>query len=196
MNTLQDVGFNAKSSFTALEQLVYIYTIDAKRFGVRVWERGYPWSKSYNCALRFLFLHTRNKRITSNDEDYAAQYNGSYLAISLWHIMALMEFQTTSRKFDDRVYSVIGGAEFEETPIDVDEKISIRYDLVPKDPWNDVLVELERRSEAKNSRFMSKEEYMINSIFIHLKSFWTRPSKEDYKILTFVACNLVEILNK
>jgi hypothetical protein len=71
------------------------YGTGAAKYADRNWERGYPWSWSYDAIGRHLTSFWMG-------EDIDPETGSPHLAAVVFHAMALMEFNATHPEKDDR----------------------------------------------------------------------------------------------
>jgi hypothetical protein len=78
-----------------LAKLVEVYTIGAKRYAPRNWEKGTAFSRYYSALLRHLMLWWAGERDDPEDGQH-------HLASVAWYALALMEYEITHPEMDDR----------------------------------------------------------------------------------------------
>lgn len=84
-----------------LEEVAKVYGSGAAKYSERNWERGYEWSKSYASLQRHLnaFWDGESYDYGTDEEPGTGRH---HLANAIFHVMALMEFELTSKGLDDR----------------------------------------------------------------------------------------------
>ena len=86
-------------SFVGLEELAKVYTIGAKKYEDNNWRKGIKWSRIIAAMLRHLTSYIRG-------ETYDKESGLNHLAHVAWGCFALIEFNNTHKKFDDRFKDV------------------------------------------------------------------------------------------
>ena len=77
-----------------LEKLARVYTIGAKKYSPRNWEKGLSWGRVFAAMCRHTWAWWRGE---THDPD--GQHHLSSVA---WCAFALMEYETTHPELDDR----------------------------------------------------------------------------------------------
>jgi hypothetical protein len=80
-----------------LTKLAEHYGGGALKYQERNWEKGYPWSLSYDSLCRHLTAWWDGE-----DVDPDSEYGASHLTAVAWHAFALLEYIETHPEFDDR----------------------------------------------------------------------------------------------
>jgi hypothetical protein len=80
----------------ALEELARVYTIGAKKYDDRNWEKGLRWGRVYAAMERHAKAWWRGERLDPVDGQH-------HLASVAWCALALMEYERTHPELDDRV---------------------------------------------------------------------------------------------
>ncbi len=78
-----------------MAEVARVYTIGAKKYGDRNWERGLKWGRIYAAIQRHLNAYWRGER----DDQVDGQH---HLASVVWGALALMEYERTHPELDDR----------------------------------------------------------------------------------------------
>lgn len=78
-----------------LWEVAELYGAGAQKYDARNWEKGYPWSWSYQALLRHAMLFW-------NGEDTDPETRKHHMASVVFHAFALMEFGETHPELDDR----------------------------------------------------------------------------------------------
>lgn len=78
-----------------LEEVARVYTIGAKKYSDRNWEKGLKWSRVFGALLRHAFAWWRG-------EKYDLENGQHHLASVCWNALALMEYENTHSELDDR----------------------------------------------------------------------------------------------
>ena len=78
-----------------LERLAEVYTIGAKKYSDRNWEKGIAWSRLFAALLRHAFQWARGQQRDPIDGQH-------HLASVAWCALALMEYEVTHPELDDR----------------------------------------------------------------------------------------------
>ena len=79
----------------ALHVLVLVYSLGARKYGDRNWERGMKYSRPYAAAQRHLWAWWRG-------EDLDPETGLPHLAHAAWNVLALLQYQLKKRGEDDR----------------------------------------------------------------------------------------------
>lgn len=77
-----------------MEYVAEVFTLGAKTYADRNWEKGLKWSRVYGAALRHLFKWWRGERVDPDGQHH--------LASVVWCALALMEYEYTHPEMDDR----------------------------------------------------------------------------------------------
>jgi hypothetical protein len=82
---------------SALRALATHNGVGAKKYEDRNWERGYPWSLSFDALMRHLLAYW-------GGEDFDEETGSHHLTAVAWHAMALHQFSECEKyeRFDDR----------------------------------------------------------------------------------------------
>lgn len=94
-----------------LERLAEVYTIGAKKYDDRNWEKGFVWGRIFAAMMRHAWAWWRRRKKDPVDGQY-------HLSSVAWCAFALMEFEHTGRGHDDRPHSnatKMEGCEFVST---------------------------------------------------------------------------------
>jgi len=78
-----------------LEELARVYTIGATKYDDRNWEKGLKWGRVFAAMQRHGWKWWKGERLDKVDGQH-------HLASVAWCAFALMEYEKTRRKFDDR----------------------------------------------------------------------------------------------
>ena len=78
-----------------LELLAEVYTIGAKKYSDRNWEKGIQWGRIFAAMMRHAWAYWRGEKLDPVDGQH-------HLASVAWGAFALMEFETTHPELDDR----------------------------------------------------------------------------------------------
>lgn len=78
-----------------LKQVARAYGFGAKKYGLRNWERGYSWRRSYDALQRHLTDFW-------GGEETDPESGLPHLAHAVFHCLALMEWSQTHPEKDDR----------------------------------------------------------------------------------------------
>lgn len=78
-----------------LERVAELYDAGSKKYSDHNWRLGYPWSLSYDAALRHLLRW-------QDGEDYDPELGTHHLTSAVFHMFTLLEFEGTHPEFDDR----------------------------------------------------------------------------------------------
>ena len=79
-----------------LEKLAEVYTIGAKKYSERNWEKGFKYGRIFGAMMRHAWAWWRGERNDPADGQH-------HLASVAWCAFALIEFETTHSELDDRV---------------------------------------------------------------------------------------------
>ena len=90
----------------SLERLAEVYTIGAKKYGDRNWEKGLTWSRVFSAMMRHAWAWWRGETFDPVDGQH-------HLSSVAWCAFALMEYQHKKTGEDDRPGTVVA-------PIQVD----------------------------------------------------------------------------
>ena len=77
-----------------LDQIVEIYTLGAKKYAPRNWEKGLHWSRVFAAIMRHLWAWRRG-------EIMDAESGKHHLAHAAWGCFALLEYTTTHPELND-----------------------------------------------------------------------------------------------
>jgi len=78
-----------------LEKLAEVYTIGAKKYTDRNWEKGIQWGRIFAAMMRHAWKFWRGERYDEVDGQ-------EHLASVAWCAFALMEYERTHPELDDR----------------------------------------------------------------------------------------------
>lgn len=78
-----------------LEELAKLYTMGAKKYGERNWEKGIEWGRLFRAMISHAWKWWRG-------ETYDKQDGQHHLASVAWGALCLMEYEKTHPKLDDR----------------------------------------------------------------------------------------------
>lgn len=78
-----------------LDKLAEVYTIGAKKYADRNWEKGISWGRIFAAMMRHAWAYWRGERTDPVDGQH-------HLASVAWCAFALMEFEDTHPELDDR----------------------------------------------------------------------------------------------
>lgn len=78
-----------------LSQLAEVYTMGAKKYAPRNWEKGLKWGRVYAAIMRHLWAYWMG-------EDTDKESGKSHLAHAAWGCFSLMEYAKTHPELDDR----------------------------------------------------------------------------------------------
>ena len=78
-----------------LENLAEVYTIGAKKYAPRNWEKGISWGRIFAAMMRHAWAWWRGEKYDPVDGQH-------HLASVAWCAFALMEYETTHQELDDR----------------------------------------------------------------------------------------------
>ena len=78
-----------------LERLVEVYTIGAKKYDDRNWEKGIKWGRLFAAMMRHAWAFWRGEERDPVDGQL-------HLASIAWTAFALMEYSITHKELDDR----------------------------------------------------------------------------------------------
>jgi hypothetical protein len=82
----------------SLEALAHVYTIGAKKYAARNWEKGITWGRVFAAMMRHSWAWWRGEKFDPVDGQH-------HLASVAWCAFALMEYEFTHEELDDRPYS-------------------------------------------------------------------------------------------
>ena len=100
----------------ALRRLAQVYERGAKKYADRNWEKGFPYSRCIDSALRHIFQYIMGMR----DEDHLAQ--------ALFNIMAVIHFEETGTGTDDMPHYGDWGFQ-QKIPGNMEEAIPIQREF-------------------------------------------------------------------
>lgn len=95
----------------ALQEVVAVYTMGAKKYGDRNWEQGLAWGRVFGAIMRHLWAWWAG-------EDNDPESGLSHLAHAAWGCLALLEYQHTHPELDDRPLTTDGKKENRRVPAD------------------------------------------------------------------------------
>jgi hypothetical protein len=78
-----------------LFKVAEVYTIGAKKYDDRNWEKGIKWGRIFAAMLRHAWNWWRGEKLDPEDGQH-------HLASVAWCALTLMEFEETRPEFDDR----------------------------------------------------------------------------------------------
>ena len=78
-----------------LEELVKVYTLGAKKYGDRNWEKGINFSRIFAAMMRHAWAYWKGEKYDTKDGQH-------HLASVAWNAFALMEFDNTHPELNDR----------------------------------------------------------------------------------------------
>jgi len=81
-------------------KLVEVYTIGARKYADRNWEKGIQWGRIYAALMRHATAFWGGERLDPVDGQH-------HLASVAWCALALMEYERTHPELDDRVKSMV-----------------------------------------------------------------------------------------
>jgi len=79
-----------------LAELARVYTLGARKYSPRGWERGMQWSRIFAAMMRHAWKWWSGQRYDPDDGQH-------HLASVAWCALALMEYERTHAELDDRV---------------------------------------------------------------------------------------------
>ena len=79
-----------------MEQVVRVYTIGAKKYDDRNWEKGISYCRVFAAMMRHAWAWFRGETFDTQDYQH-------HLASVVWCALALMQYERTHTEFDDRV---------------------------------------------------------------------------------------------
>lgn len=79
----------------ALDSLARVYGVGADKYADRNWEKGYPWSWSFDAMMRHAWAFWRG-------EDNDPETGQPHLAHVAWHAFAMLTYQRRKIGTDDR----------------------------------------------------------------------------------------------
>lgn len=79
----------------ALEELAKVYTMGAKKYGDRNWEKGMDWSRLFGAMLRHSWSWFRGEKFDQQDGQH-------HLSSVAWCALALMSYEMRKVGKDDR----------------------------------------------------------------------------------------------
>ncbi len=89
------------------DTLARVYGAGARKYEDRNWERGYKWSLSFGALMRHWDAHWRGEYLDSCEpgcpEGCVTHTGLPHIAQTLWHCLALLEFERLGLGTDDRV---------------------------------------------------------------------------------------------
>ena len=78
-----------------LEEVARVYTIGAKKYADRNWEKGLQWGRVFAAMMRHAWAWWRGEKHDPKDGQH-------HLASVAWCALALMEYEETHQELDDR----------------------------------------------------------------------------------------------
>ena len=78
-----------------LEQVARVYTIGARKYDDRNWEKGLSWGRVFAAMMRHAWAWWRGETFDVTDGQH-------HLASVAWCALALMEYEQTHQELDDR----------------------------------------------------------------------------------------------
>ena len=81
-----------------LWELAKLYGVGAKKYAIRNWERGYPWSLAFSAMMRHAWAWWRG-------EDDDPETGLSHMTHVAWHAFALVEFRQRDLGENDRPHA-------------------------------------------------------------------------------------------
>lgn len=78
-----------------LEEVVKVYTIGAKKYEDRNWEKGLRWGRVFRALMSHAWKWWRGEKYDQEDGQH-------HLASVAWCALALMEYEETHPELDDR----------------------------------------------------------------------------------------------
>lgn len=78
------------------EALAWVFTIGAKKYADRNWEKGLRWGRVFAAMMRHAWAWWGGEKFDPKDGQH-------HLAAVAWGALVLMEFETTHPELDDRV---------------------------------------------------------------------------------------------
>jgi len=82
----------------SFQEVVNVYTMGARKYADRNWEKGIKWSRIFGAMMR----HSWNWWWGETHDPVDGQH---HLASAAWCALALMEYEETHPELDDRPYS-------------------------------------------------------------------------------------------
>ena len=79
-----------------LTRVVEVYTMGAKKYDDRNWEKGIKWGRVFAAMMRHAWKYWGGERNDPEDKQH-------HLASVVWTALTLMEYENTHPEFDDRV---------------------------------------------------------------------------------------------
>ena len=95
-----------------LFKVAEVYTIGAKKYDDRNWERGIKWGRIFAAMLRHAWNWWRGEKLDPEDGQH-------HLASVVWCALTLMEYEETHPELDDRLPKEVGWEDNE--PLDYGE---------------------------------------------------------------------------
>lgn len=78
-----------------MQQVVEVYTIGARKYADRNWERGLKWGRVFAAMMRHAWKWWSGEERDSENGQH-------HLASVVWCALALMEYEQTHKELDDR----------------------------------------------------------------------------------------------
>ena len=79
-----------------MEEVVKVYTLGAKKYADRNWEKGISYCRIFGAMMRHAWAWFRGETYDQKDGQH-------HLASVVWCALALMQYERTRTEFDDRV---------------------------------------------------------------------------------------------
>ena len=79
-----------------MEEVVYVYTIGAKKYDDNNWRKGIKWGRIFAAMMRHAWAFWRGEERDKDDGQL-------HLASVVWCALTLMEYSRTHIELDDRV---------------------------------------------------------------------------------------------
>jgi len=78
-----------------LARVVEVFTIGARKYGDRNWEKGLTWGRVFAAMMRHAWAWWRGERFDPEDGQH-------HLSSVAWCALVLMEYEETHQELDDR----------------------------------------------------------------------------------------------
>ena len=78
-----------------LARVVEVFTIGARKYGDRNWEKGLTWGRVFAAMMRHAWAWWRGERFDTEDGQH-------HLSSVAWCALVLMEYEKTHQELDDR----------------------------------------------------------------------------------------------
>lgn len=82
-----------------LESVAEVFTIGAKKYEDRNWEKGLKWGRVFAALMRHAWKWWRGEQLDAEDGQH-------HLASVVWCALVLMEYERTHPELDDRALAV------------------------------------------------------------------------------------------